>query len=412
MPHPSDVVIRPLAEGEWDRAHDQTDLAFHRSTRGPRRDRMRTWTVQPDTVVADDGGRIVGTAAAWRWTVSVPGGELPCAGVTIVTVRPTHRRRGILRAMMARIADEARAAGEPLAALWASEGAIYGRFGYGVAARVQTLRVQTRGGVPLRAPVPEPLGVELLEPEDAHPVVASIYERARARRGGIMSRRDADWWTKRVLGNAPDEIAAQGPLRVVVAGDDGYALYRVEEGAETSPVSAWTTVHVKELVAATAEAERTLLTYLTRIDLADEVLLPGRPVDDALVLAPVDARAVQPEATHDALWLRILDVPGAVAGRSWAADAQAVVEVEHPEDDHVAGRWALRVGPDGGTAERTDAAPDVVLHARDLAAAYLGDATLTALHDAGVVEERTAGTLSALDAALRTDRAPWTVGVF
>lgn len=412
MSRPSDVVIRPLEEHEWDEAHDQTDLSFHRSSRGARRERMRGWTARADTIVADADGRIVGTAAAWRWSVSVPGGELPCAGVTIVTVRPTHRRRGILRAMMARIADDARAHGEPLAALWASEGGIYGRFGYGVAARVQTLRVRTRGGVPLRAPVPEPLDVELIEPEAAHPVLAPIHARARTRRAGVMSRRDEDWWTKRILSNTPEEVASEGPLRVVVAGRDGYALYRVEEGAEDSPVSAFTTVHVKELVAATAEAERTLLTYLTRIDLADEVLLPERPVDDALVLAPVDARAVRPEATHDALWLRILDVPAAIAGRSWAATAQAVVEVEHPEDEQVAGRWALRVGPDGGHAERTDAAPDVVLHARDLAAAYLGGTTLTALHDAGVVEERTAGALSALDAALRTDRAPWTVGVF
>ncbi|MGX6448855.1 GNAT family N-acetyltransferase [Patulibacter sp. S7RM1-6] len=412
MARPSVPTVRPLAEGQWDEAQDVIDLAFHRSSRGPRRERSRATLGAAETIVAEADERVVGTTATWRWNVTVPGGELPCAAITTVTVRPTHRRRGILRAMMDRAAADARAHGAPLAALWASEGAIYGRFGFGPATRVRTLRVRTRGGVPLRAPVPEPLDVELVEPEAAAPLVAPIFARARRRRAGVMDRTIDAWWTARILSNAPEEIGSLGPLRVVLAGRDGYALYRVEEGEADTPVSAWTTVRVKELVAATPEAERTLLTYLTRIDLADEVVLPERPVDDPLLHAPVDHRAVRAEETSDALWLRILDVPAAIAGRGWAADAELVVAVEHPEDEHVAGRWALRVGPDGGRAERTDAAPDLVLPARDLASAYLGDVALDALHAAGTVEERTAGAVAALDAALRTDRAPWTVGVF
>jgi predicted acetyltransferase len=165
-------------------------------------------------------------------------------------------------------------------------------------------------------------------------------------------------------------------------------------------------------VAATPQAERALFTFVARIDLADELVLRQRPVDDPLVLATVDARAVRPLEQHEGLWLRILDLPAAVAGRTWAAPAEVVLDVEHPEDELVAGRWLLRVGPDGGAAERTDRPADLRLHARDLASAYLGGATLAGLRDAGVVTEEAAGASAVLDAALRVERAPWTLGTF
>jgi predicted acetyltransferase len=404
-------TVREAREADMDAVFAATDIAFHRGETPLMRARRTTDPNPPRAYVAEADGAVVGTTGVWDWRVSVPGGELPCAAVTIVTVLPTHRRRGILRSMMARTVEDARAGGAPLAGLWASEGGIYGRFGYGPATWQRDGVVDLRRGPVLRAPVPEPLDVRLLRPADAGPVVASIFARARARRGGMMDRTDS-WWERRILADEPDDRGGASGLRIVVAADDGYALYRVREGAPTGPVSAQTTVECQELVAATAEAERTLLTFLSRIDLADELVLAARPVDDPLWAATEDARSVRPQEQHDALWLRILDLPAAVAGRSWAADADLVLDVVHPEDEHVAGTWALRVGPSGAACERTDRPADLRLHARELGCVYLGGRTVAALRDAGLVEERTDGACARLDAALRVERAPWTTGVF
>lgn len=404
-------TVREAREDEIEAAWAIADLAFHRGATERDLERRRAGVNRPVVYVADVDGQPVGTAGAWSWPLSVPGGDLPCAAVTIVTVLPTHRRRGVLRAMMEHVAADARGRGEPLAALWASEGTIYGRFGYGPATWLRDERVDLRRPLTLHAPAEEPLDVRLLTAEQAADVVPPIHERARARRGGLM-RRTQTWWTARILADDAEDRGGASPLRVAVAGEDGYALYRVREGAETNPVAAHTTVEVKELVATTAEAERTLLTFLSRIDLADELLLRHRPVDDGLAHAPVDARAVAREHEHDALWLRILDVPAAVAGRSWAAPVDVVLDVEHPEDELVAGRWALRAGPDGAQAERTERPADLRLHARELGSAYLGGVRVSALRDAGLIEEHTAGACVALDAALAVERAPWTTGVF
>jgi predicted acetyltransferase len=404
-------TVREAREDEIDAVWAATDLAFHRGATDRDTERRRAGVNRPTVYVADVEGQVVGTAGAWNWPLSVPGGDLPCAAVTIVTVLPTHRRRGVLRSMMEHVAADARRRGEPLAALWASEGAIYGRFGYGPATWVRDERIDLRRSLALRAPADEPLDVRLLTAGEAFPVVAPIHERARRERGGLMRRPDT-WWTARILSDDPEDRGGASPMRVAVAGGDGYALYRVREGEETNPVAAHTTVEVQELVAATATAERTLLTFLSRIDLAHELVLRYRPVDDGLAHAPVDARAVARLQEHDALWLRILDLPAAVAGRAWAAPADLVLDVEHPEDELVAGRWALRVGPDGASAERTDRPADLRLHARELGSAYLGGVRVTALRDAGLIEEHTAGACVALDAALAVERAPWTTGVF
>lgn len=406
-------TIRPARASDHDAVAELADLAFHRGSTPLQQERRRATANEVDTVVAEDDGVVAGAVAAFVWRMTVPGGaELPCSAVTGVTVRPTHRRQGLLRTLMGQLTERARHRGEPLAALWASEGAIYGRFGYGPATWTRDEHVRVIPEPVLRAPAAEPLGVRLLTAAEALPVLPAIHERARGRRAGIMSRSPA-WWAGHVLADEAEDRGGASPLRVAVAPDDaGYAIWRVREGQETHPVAAFTTVEVRELLTTTAAAERALFTFVARIDLADELVLRQRPVDDALVHATVDARAVRPLEQHEALWLRILDLPAAVAGRSWAAAADVVLDVEHPEDDLVAGRWALRVGPDGGTAERTDRAADLHLHARDLASVYLGGVALGTLRDAGVVDERTPGACATLDAALHVERAPWTLGTF
>src|SRR5437867_1253982 len=88
------------------------------------------------TIGAYDGGRAIGVATSLDFELTVPGGQLPMAGVTWVGVLPTHRRRGVLRELMRLQLEDLRRRGEPLAGLWASESLIYGRFGYGLSVPV------------------------------------------------------------------------------------------------------------------------------------------------------------------------------------------------------------------------------------------------------------------------------------
>src|SRR5438067_511273 len=86
---------------------------------------------------AFDDGRIVGGAGAFSYRVSVPGGgSVGMGGTTVVGVLPTHRRRGVLTKMMRAQLEDCRARGEQGAYLWASEGTIYGRFGFGLSSRI------------------------------------------------------------------------------------------------------------------------------------------------------------------------------------------------------------------------------------------------------------------------------------
>ena len=389
---------------------DVCDVAFHRTQPPAARERSRSRVELDRTRIVVEDGAVVACSGAWTRTVSVPGGAaLPMAGVTLVSVLPTHRRRGLLSAMMAAQLADARDRGEPLAGLWASEGAIYGRFGFGPATR--TRRTAIARGVPLRTPPTAADGpVRLVATADAHPLLAPLHDRLRADRAGVVSR-TASWWRQRILLDEPPG-GEHSALHVALHAD-GYAIYRVVAAGDTTPAAAPTevVVRVPELVALTPAARRALLGFLTSIDLATRVELHERPVDDELgllVAAPQDLRVLH-EA--DALWLRILDLPALVAARSWAADAALVLEVGS-DDPALAGRWRLEVGPDGGAATRVADAADLVLRDRDLASIALGGTSPIALLDAGLADERRTGATAALDAAARTPRAPWTIDVF
>src|SRR5204863_846543 len=150
-----------------------------------------------------DGGEIVGGAGAYTYDFSVPGGSLRCGGVTVVGVYPTHRRRGVLRAMMdAQLAD-IHERGEPIAALWASEETIYGRFGYGLAVwqgEIALAREWTSYAQPL-----ERRGrVRFVEPDDAATLFPRVWSVLHAQRPGVFERTE-EWWTLRRLRVADEE---------------------------------------------------------------------------------------------------------------------------------------------------------------------------------------------------------------
>lgn len=359
--------------------------------------------IEPErTLVAREDGRIVATAAALSRELTVPGGPLPVAAVSLVGVAPGHRRRGLLSAMMRRQLADVREAGEAVAALWASEASLYGRFGYGIATRQAGLEVRTREGR-LRPDV-ERLGVtpEVLLAQDARGRIAPIHETVRVRRAGMLARSDA-WWDL-VLHDPERERDGAGRLRAVVLGDQGYALYSFKE--------AWTvggpegTVRVRELVAASPAAAAGLWGFLLELDLVRSVSWDAAPGDEPVVHMVDNARAVR--ATFgDGLWVRLVDLPRALRERTYSAPFDVVLDVADDICPANAGRHRLAWDGQRATCEPTRAEAGLELSAAELGAAYLGGTTLDALARAGRVRERIPGALAAASIAFRGAAEPW-----
>jgi predicted acetyltransferase len=357
---------------------------------------------------AFDNGRPIATAAAFAFELTIPGGgQLPTGGVTWVGVLPSHRRRGVLTELMRRQLNDLHDRGEPLAALWASESAIYGRFGYGSAAPAFSLNGKT-AGFRLRDN-PDPVGtVRLIEREEAREAFPPIYEQVRPTVPGMLTRTQEVWDVYRL---ADEEFMRHG------AGPKFYALYErdgVAEGYATYRIkSNWkkgipqSELRVIEAIATGPIAVRELWRFLFSVDLVSTVdawlFDPGSP----LFLSVLDLRRLEPRLS-DGLWLRLVDVEAALRARSYWEGEPVVLEVTDELCSWNAGRH--RVG--GGVAERTDDAADLRLDVADLAIAYFGAFDFERLADALRVEELRPGALSRASLLFRTPRLPFCPEVF
>jgi predicted acetyltransferase len=390
------VELRPIAREEHEDFCVAAMTAFHRELTEADRTRFERIDELERMLAWFDDGRIVATTAAFTRTLTVPGATLGCAAVTGVAVVPTHRRRGLLTQMMRRQLDDVRERGEPVAALWASEGTIYGRFGYGVGATQASL-VARRPAARLAA-LPERGATLTAGPAGEHvDAMRAIHERVRPGRPGMLDR-PGPWWQERLHDPEDDRRGAQ-PLRAVVT-DGGYALYAVRpKWDDEGPAGE---VTVRELVAATTAARAAVWAYLLDQDLTRTVSWELAPSDEPLWLMLANPRAVR-RTVRDSLWVRLVDVPAALAARSYANDPDVVLELADAFCPWNEGRHRLS----GGGCERTDAEPDLALDAATLAAAYLGGTTLVALAEAGRVRELRPGALARASAAFRGAVAPW-----
>jgi predicted acetyltransferase len=361
---------------------------------------------------AFDDSDLVGLTAVYSFTMSLPGGAQPVAGVTWVGVLPTHRRRGILRSLMTEQLHGLHETGaEPWAALWASEPVIYGRFGYGLASRKLTLVVpRSADAVRSDAPYDPALRVRLNPVEDWKPT-APVYETLTATRPGLVHR--TEQWHERSVLDLPSMREGRSPLRCVVAEDAGgvrgYARYAVK--AAWGPAGSGSTVHVRELVSVDPAAHAALLRYLCDLDLTAEVELWNLPEDDPAWFLLTDFRRAVPRA-NDALHVRLVDVDRSLSQRTYETELDVVLDVDDQLCPWNSGRWRLRGGPDGATCERTTGPADVALPVVALGSAYLGGPTLLELSRAGLVREQRAGALAAASAAFAHDPKPWTAFVF
>jgi predicted acetyltransferase len=349
--------------------------------------------------------QIVGTAQAWRFSLSVPGGgDLPAAGICGVGVRPTHRRRGVLRALMRRQLDDVRAWGEPLAILWATDAGIYERFGYGLATYRCVMDLDRDHAV-FREPH-APIGrTRLVDVDEALELFPPIYEHVRRGIPGLLARSDK-WWLDRCLGGRTPKGDPRFLLVLEIEGAPvGYAVYRTHNQQDDRAIpTGW--VDASEVIGVSPAAQRELWRTLFGVDLMDRIRAPRLPPDHLLIRTVAQLRRMRLDL-RDGLWLRLVDLPVALEGRAYDADGAVVFEVRDGFCSWNAGRWRLGVEGGRGRLTRTDASADLALDVSALGATYLGGATFAQLARAGQVDELTPGGLARAGRLFRGDVAPW-----
>lgn len=406
--------LRPAAADEFDdfyAAMNDTffegvfdgDVALERAVFEPAR-----------SLVAVDGTTIVATGGIFTRELTIPGAVVPMAGVTYITVAPTHRRQGLLTRMMTRQLTELHdQGGEAVAGLWASEGAIYGRFGYGSAAPRAMLSGRTGSRAAFRPGTDLGSGrVRRLPVESARPHAEAIYEQLRPQAVGHLDR-TAPWWDRR-LSDPDHHRDGATPNRYVVHEEPdgsvtGFAVFRVKPDWSGSEPD--TQVIVIDLSGTTPHATARLWRFLLDLDLVTCFRRRLASPDEPLRHLVADPRVVSTEMT-DSLWIRVVDVDRALAARRYQADVDVVFDVRDELCPWNVGRWRLRGGPDGAEVSRTADAADLTLTTTELGAAYLGGTSLLALARAGQVTESTAGALPRTSVAFGWPTAPWCPEVF
>ncbi len=416
-PEPSPTVGPPagyrsvqLTEGEVDEVVEVDSLAFATPGGEPAPIPLE-W---PRTAgMRSESGQLAAIRSSYAFDLPVPGGRVPAAGLTWVGVHPSHRRRGLLRAMLAEHLTRTAARGEPLSVLTASEPAIYGRFGYGCA--VPAVDVTLRRGAVLReVPGSGDLTTALTTADASRhtDVVEQVHRAAGAAgvgRPGWVSRPTEVLRAQKFHDPASSRDGAE-PLRLLTVTDPsgvvrGCALFaRTQRPAGIGAM----TVAVREVAAVDAASTRALWAALLDLDLTTTVTARRLAPDDGLLHLLLDARAAAP-VVLDHVWVRLVDVPAALAARRYSADVDVVLDVTDDLVPASAGRWHLRGGPASALVRRTAAGArpaDLALHVRDLGAAYLGGVSLAALAGAGLVTELTPGSLAAASTAFGWPLAP------
>ncbi|WP_369133645.1 GNAT family N-acetyltransferase [Modestobacter sp. I12A-02662] len=401
--------LRPITADEWPRFIRAMSTTFGQEARGPYVDEPSPVAELDRSLGLFDADRVAATAGIYSLEMAVPGAVVPTAGITWITVSPTHRRRGVLTAIMRRQLDEVRAAGrEPVAALWAAESSIYGRFGYAPASWRGSWS-GTTDRLRLRPDVDCGTGtVRLVEVAEFRPAAVALYEQVRRWVPGNLAR-DERWWD-RVLRDDPEQHGGGTPRQLVLHREadgavTGYATYRLKASwSETAEPTG--TLTVGEVRSTTPAAYAALWRFLLSHDLVRTVQAPMASADDPLRHLLADPRAWHARPV-DALWVRLVDVGAALSARRYPAPLDLVLEVRDRFCDWNDGRWHLWGHPAGAFCDRTDRDPDLVLDVEALSAAFLGGVSLATLQAAGRVTEVSPGAVVQASTGFRWPVTPW-----
>ena len=341
-------------------------------------------------------GEAVGSIGAFTFELTVPGGSVPAAGATLAGVLPSHRRRGVLSRLMHAQLKDVRRRKEPVACLWTSEERIYGRFGYGLASLGMSIDVPTH-----RAGFRDDPGrrgqVRLVDEAEAAMRIPPLYDEVRRQRPGMVSRSEAWWRSRRLVG------PSSGVLFRAIWEEEAYALYRVSLPWFTVPHGV---VNVEEAIGVSFEATREIWRYLFTLDLVERVKAYRLPLDHPLLLMLEEPRRLDVQVL-DNLWIRLVDVEAAFAARARGSGA-VIVELADRLIPANEGRW--RIGHD--TVERVEDEPDLMLDVADLASVYLGAFTFAQLAAAGRVREARPEAAARADQFFGTHPSPWCPEIF
>jgi predicted acetyltransferase len=400
-----DVEIRSITPDEFEPYYRALEDAFSGVMRPDEVENERTLTEFDRCLVAIDDGQFVGGSSAASMRIGVPGGiDVPVAGITGVGVKPTHRRRGISTALMRRQLDDIRGRGEALAALYASEAGIYGRFGYGLATFIGSIEIEVGRSAFVRGYRPSGR-VRLLTREDALPLFRIVYDRARRMRPGAPDLDDR-WFQWLFFVGKRDED--EPPFWAVHESDEGEpdacVEYKVKHEWPGSVPKL--ELSVEFLIAATAQANADIWRYVFDIDLVHHVKGWNRPVDEPLLHLLREPRRLG-LTVEDGMWIRLVDVPAALAARGYAGDGRAVFEVRDPFCPWNEGRHELVVEAGRAACGPTDDAPDIACSVNDLGAVYLGGSTFGQLARARLVTEGRPGGLLNVDGLFGYGVSPW-----
>ena len=397
------ITFRPVTEDELSAYARALSIGFGESGAWFDRGKEYASTSLDRTLVGFDGDTVVTTSRNYPFELTLPGGAIvKSAGLSAVTVSPTHTRQGLLRAMLSELFDEAVAHGEVLSMLTASEGNIYERFGYGVTTRAARVRLDIKE-VEFARPAPGGR-FRLLEPDEARKVQPEVFDRMRRAYPGALSRQ-AEWWCEQY---EPDigtrfDVLYESPQGSV----DGYVMYGVKE--HWNHMGGAHRLTAPDFVAVTRDAEHALWRYLCDVDLVGTVICPQLPLDSPLPWLLDSARAMRVESLHDYVWHRLLDVPGTLGARTYAVAGRVVLQIDDPvrQGGAADGTFAVEGGPDGAEVSSTKDEPDLSCGIAAASAAWLGGVRWSDLARAGLVEEHTDGALARADAMFASSPLPF-----
>lgn len=401
------IDVRPIASKDFRAWFDAVWTAFGEDLQEEAVERDRRVLETDRTFGVYDGERIVGGGSTFSFQMTVPGGALlPTGGVTAVGVMPTHRRQGALRLLMMRQLTDCTARGEAAALLWASEGSIYQRFGYGLASLASSIDIE-RDRAAFREPAEWSGVVRLVDTAEAAMAFPPIHDAVAAVTPGFYQR-NAAWWESQILAD-PDHWRQGASRKFFLLHErdgrpTGYATYRIK--SEWGEVGSKSALRVIEWLAVDPAATRDVWRYLFGVDLMARVTYGLGPVDHPLLLMLNEPRRLTMRV-GDGLWLRILDVPAALSARGYASDGDVVLEIEDRVLPEVAGRWRLSVRSGRADVAATQDPADLRVDITDLGAVYLGGFTFAQLSRAGRGTECIAGAIGRADRMFATDRAPW-----
>jgi predicted acetyltransferase len=356
-------------------------------------------------IAAKEGDKIVGSAGGFLFEMTTPGGSVPISGLTMVGVLPTHRRRGVLSSMIRKHFDQARDNGQPVSALWASEGSIYGRYGYGVASLSGSISIE-RDRAAFKRPAPREGELRLLDEKEALAPFREVWERVRPTVPGMLSRSDA-WWANRRLGDFE-----KGPLSLQRAAlyldgrPEGYAIYRFVE-LMPMPGVAEANLSVVEAVATSPRATAALWRYIFDLDLVRRIEAPLLNAAHPLFHMVAEPRRLRMQV-GDAVWVRLVDAAAALGARAFAPRGAVAFKLDDAFCPWNEGVYRI----EDGRASRWEGAPDLRFNASALGSLYMGGVTARQLADAGEIEELSEGAVDRADALFRWPRAPWCPDIF